>query len=297
MRIRNLPSAAFTRLLPIGLCAGMALVALGATAEESHDRTLPMQIQNFRFQDTDGDWHELADLTDRKAVVLFVQGNGCPIVRQSFPYFEEIIEEYEPKGVEFLYVNANDYDEPEDIIEEATDFSVSPPIVKDWGQALVHLLHTERTAESFLIDPKTMEIVYRGMADDRFDYGLQRSNPKEFWLKDALDAFLAGEKPKVTKTIAKGCLLDTDLPESSTWKEDVAPVLEARAAGAADMAWIAMPKDKTQAWGPALHEAVLTRQLPGEHPRPLDLTPGEVRKIVKWVQSGMPYESGDRSGD
>ena len=41
-----------------------------------------MRVDNFMLLDQDGQAHELHYYSDAKAIVLIVQGNGCPIVRK-----------------------------------------------------------------------------------------------------------------------------------------------------------------------------------------------------------------------
>lgn len=212
-------------------CASLAaVVAAPAFATSKYDvrEGLPMHIENFRLADLDGQMHELHDWADSKAIVLFVQGNGCPIVRQTFPYFMEIRDEFEPKGVTFAVVNSNAYDDPESIRQELKDYNVDVLALKDPLEAVARSLDCERTAEMFLIDPKTWTIVYRGEADDRFGYGLQRSNPQKFYMKDALDGWLADQSfPETRVRITKGCLMDlTDLPQDVKFDADVKPVLD-----------------------------------------------------------------------
>src|SRR5262245_43328546 len=65
------------------------------------------KVDNFRLLDADGKSHELYYLSDMKAVVLMVQGNGCPIVRQAVPALRAVRDEYRSRGVEFLLINSN----------------------------------------------------------------------------------------------------------------------------------------------------------------------------------------------
>jgi len=48
------------------------------------------RVDNFRLLDQNGASHELYYLSDAKAVVIMVHGNGCPIVRSALPGLKEI---------------------------------------------------------------------------------------------------------------------------------------------------------------------------------------------------------------
>ncbi len=49
-------------------------------------------------------------------------------------------------------------------------------------------------------------VVYRGRIDDTYTtFGKRRPEPTTRELRDALEAVIAGKKPKVTKTDSVGC--------------------------------------------------------------------------------------------
>ncbi|MCH8142639.1 MAG: redoxin domain-containing protein, partial [Proteobacteria bacterium] len=76
-------------------------------------------VDNFRLFDHAGQSHELYYLSDAKAVVFMVQGNGCPIVRNALPRLQEIRDTFESQGVEFRMINANLQDNRASIAKEA----------------------------------------------------------------------------------------------------------------------------------------------------------------------------------
>ena len=55
-------------------------------------------VDNFRLLDQQGKSHELYYLSDMKAVVVMVQGNGCPIVRQALPALAEVRARYQARA-------------------------------------------------------------------------------------------------------------------------------------------------------------------------------------------------------
>ena len=101
---------------------------------------VPMSVPNFRLSDTTGAAHELYAYAQESAIVLYIQGNGCPIVRQRYPYMREMRAHYEPKGVKFLYVNSNDLDTSQSVAEETADFGVEVPVLMDVDQVLARTL-------------------------------------------------------------------------------------------------------------------------------------------------------------
>ena len=175
------------------------------------------KVANFKLKDQNGEAHELYSLSERKAVVLMIQGNGCPIVRQTLPALQEIRDRYQAQGVEFLLVNPNLQDNRESIASEAKEFSIKLPILVDSTQAVGEALGVQRTAEVFVIDPKNWKLAYRGPMDDRLSYESQRPTASKHYLTDALDTMLAGEPVKVTHADGVGCLVN--FPERGKTKK------------------------------------------------------------------------------
>ena len=87
------------------------------------------RVDNFRLLDQNGASHELYYLSDAKAVVIMVHGNGCPIVRKTLPGLREIRERYRAQGVEFLLLNSNPQDDRETVAKEAAEFGIDMPVL------------------------------------------------------------------------------------------------------------------------------------------------------------------------
>jgi peroxiredoxin len=164
-------------------------------------------VDNFRLLDHRGEAHELHRLSDMKAIVVMVQGNGCPIVRQALPALAEIRAKYQSQGVEFLLLNSNLQDTRELTAKEATEFKIDFPIMLDGSQQVGEALGVVRTSEVFLIDPKGWQLKYRGPMDDRLSYERQRP-ANNHYLTDALDAVLAGKSVKTPQADGVGCLVN-----------------------------------------------------------------------------------------
>jgi len=165
------------------------------------------KIDNFRLADQRGEQHALYDLASKKAVVIMVQGNGCPIVRQALPALAEVRAKYREQGVEFLLLNSNLQDKRELVAKEADEFKIDFPILVDEKQQVGESLGVVRTSEVFVIEPKSWKLAYRGPMDDRLSYERQRP-AKNHYLTDALDALVAGQPVKTPKADGVGCLVN-----------------------------------------------------------------------------------------
>lgn len=179
-------------------------ISLAAFAEDDWLRSVP----DFSLTDQNGATHTLSQYQDKDFIVMYVQGVGCPIARIALPNYREVRDEFSDKNVEFLMFNSNIQDNPKRIAREATEFGIDFPIMKDEGQQLAKALGVERTAEVFVIDPRTQEVLYRGPINDQLGYETQRNHADEHFLKDALTTVLAGGTVNIEDIPdSKGCLV------------------------------------------------------------------------------------------
>ena len=139
---------------------------------------------------------------------MYVQGVGCPIARIALPQYREVRDLYADQNVEFLMFNANIQDDIKRISRESNEFGIEFPILKDEGQVLAKALGVERTAEVFVINPQTQEVLFRGPINDQLGYETQRNEAHDEYLKDALDTVLAGGTIDMQEVPdSKGCLV------------------------------------------------------------------------------------------
>jgi peroxiredoxin len=165
-------------------------------------------IPEFELTDQLGATHTLDRYADNEFVVFYVQGVGCPIARIALPNYREVRDEYAGKNIEFVMFNSNIQDDARRIAKEADEFGIDFPIMKDEGQALAKALGVERTAEVFIVNPRTKEVLYRGPINDQLGYETQRNNASKHYLKDALDTVLAGGTVNMDDIPdSKGCLI------------------------------------------------------------------------------------------
>ena len=264
----------------------------------------PERVPNFRLHDHAGRSHELRRLTDRRAVVLFTVGIGCPIVRRQYETMRELRERF-GEEVEFLFLNANPHDRLDAVRREAERFSLDFPILLDQAQVVARSLGVTRTGEAFLIEPVSGRIRYRGAIDDRLDYGVTRAEARQTWLSDALEAHLNGGEPPVTETEPRGCLILLEpWPETVTFVDDVAPVLERRCVEChrpGNIAPFAFDRyETTRGWSPMMAEVLRTKRMPPWHAdgeiaafaNDRSLTVEEKRALLRWVELGAPRGDG-----
>jgi peroxiredoxin len=167
----------------------------------------PGGLADFTLQDESGAAHQLYALSGKKAVVIMTQSNGCPIVRLAVPALREIRERYRSQDIEFLLLNPTLQDTPDAVRQEAAEFQFGMSVLLDRTQEVGRAWGVHRTAEVFVIDPKTWTLRYHGPIDDRLNYESQRP-VRHPYLTDALDAVLADKPVAVASVASPGCLIN-----------------------------------------------------------------------------------------
>ncbi len=160
---------------------------------------------DFALSGVDGRTHSLADYADAEALVLVQSCNHCPYVLAWEDRLNAIQREYEDRGVAIVAVCSNDAtthpgDSFENMVEHAREKDYAIDYLHDEDQALARALGSERTPEVFVFDGER-RLRYHGAIDDDRDEQAVAAH----FLRDALDAVLAGGEPEVADTPAVGC--------------------------------------------------------------------------------------------
>ena len=162
-------------------------------------------VPAFSLPDTEGVEHAVPATEAPPATVLVVTCNHCPYVIAWNPRLRAVADDYAPRGVRFLAINANDperypADSPEHMRRFVHDQDWPIPYLFDETQDVARALGAERTPHVFVLDAEH-RLVYRGAPDGDHQDPAQDAR----WLRAALDAVLAGEQPEPAETDARGC--------------------------------------------------------------------------------------------
>ena len=188
------------------------------------------RIENFVLLDQHGDAHNLYYHRDKSAVVIMIQGNGCPIVRNALTDYRALRDTYADQGVHFMMLNANLQDQRSTILAEAEKFGIDMPILHDETQLIGESLNLVRTAEVLVIDPKNWQIVYRGPINDRQVYERQKAEASNHYAADAIANVLANQPVTVANRDTMGCLINFAQRnadhEQISYTDTIAPILQ-----------------------------------------------------------------------
>lgn len=164
--------------------------------------TLGEEAPNFTLPDTDG--NEQSPNGAPATVVVFTC-NHCPYALAWQGRLEDVARDYAEQGVRVLAINANDADRyPRDSYEAMQARIASEgwpmPYLHDASQEVAHAYGAKTTPDVFVLDAQR-RLRYRGAPDSDYDDESQRAA----WLRDALDAVLAGSEPSPAETKPVGC--------------------------------------------------------------------------------------------
>ena len=167
--------------------------------------TIGERAPGFDLPDTEGATHSLADAEGAPATVVLWTCNHCPYALAWHDRLVEAARDYQPRGVRFFAVNSNDAERyPRDSYEamrERVSREEWPfPYLHDPSQEAARAWEAKVTPHVYVLDPG-LRLRYQGAPDP--DY--QEPAHNATWLREAVDAVLAGDEVARPETDPVGC--------------------------------------------------------------------------------------------
>lgn len=152
---------------------------------------------------TDDKQHSLGEYASAKAVVVIFTCNHCPVAIANEDRIIALQKDYADKGVQVVAINVNNL--PEDTLEpmkvRAAEKKFNFPYLYDSSQKSARAFGAAVTPHVYLLDGQR-KIAYMGAIDDS---AVEPEKVSKQYLRDALDAVLAGTAPMRPETKAAGC--------------------------------------------------------------------------------------------
>jgi len=192
------------------LAIGTGAAAVGWAGESTGGLALgskvPATVAKTKMKNVDGKMLSLADVSGKAGTLVVFTCNHCPFAKDWEQRIVELGNGYVSKGIGVVLVNANDPTEHADdgfaeMQAHAKTRGMKIPYVVDDTSAVARAFGASVTPEAFLFD-KAGKLAYHGTIDDN------RKEPdkvKARYLKDALDAVVAGKAPAISETKGLGC--------------------------------------------------------------------------------------------
>ena len=168
---------------------------------------LGTEAPDFALPDAENNLVSLSDFEEARALVVVFMCNHCPFVKHVIDEFVRLVKEYQPSGIAFVGINANDVNEfPEDRPEKMAQFARARgftfPYLYDETQDVAKRYHAACTPDFFVFDEKR-RLVYRGQMDDSRPGSSMPVTGAD--LRAALDAVLEGEAVAAQQKPSMGC--------------------------------------------------------------------------------------------
>ena len=159
---------------------------------------------DFQLPDTEGASHALAG-TDAPATVLVFTCNHCPYALAWQDRINDVARDYSQRGVLVLAINSNDAtryraDSYQAMQQRILEEQWPLPYLHDESQEVARAWGAQTTPDVFVLDAQRV-LRYRGAPDADYDDPSQNAS----WLREALDAVLAGEDVERAETKPVGC--------------------------------------------------------------------------------------------
>lgn len=272
-----------------------------AVAVEAKSAGIGRTVSGLKGRDITGQQIS-APFPEAKATVIALTSTTCPLCLKYGPTLAELERTYQAKGVKFIFVNPSEVETDQDIKAQVKKLGLKGPMVHDQNLSWTERLGSVTTTESYLLDSKG-RLIYRGAVDDQYAIGAALAKPKNRFLADAIDAFLAGKTPKVKATKAPGCILAEVFASTEaipTFHESVQPIIQKRClpchrdGGAAPFSLSTYEEVKSR--GKMIQFAVDEGIMPpwfaakGTGPWRSDMSLSDTEKatLKGWITGGMP---------
>ena len=151
---------------------------------------------------TDDKSHSLKDYADAKAVVVVFTGNQCPVAQAYEDRLVALDKDYSSKGVQLVAINVgkSDAEKLPAMKKRAEAKGFKFPYLHDPTQRVGREYGAMVTPHVFMLDAKK-QLAYVGPVDDSQD----QSKVSHQYLRDAIDAVLAGKAPAMAEVKPFGC--------------------------------------------------------------------------------------------
>ncbi len=183
------------RKITVSVCLALLL----ASSASAGGLGIGAEVPDFKLKAVEGKEVSYSSISDETTVILFI-ATQCPISNDYNERMKSVFADYNPKGVEFVFINSNKSEPADEVARHTADNGFQFPVYKDPGNVVADLFGAEKTPEAYVV--KSGEIVYHGRIDDA-----RTGEIKHHSLREALDAVLAGKNPEPAETRAFGCTI------------------------------------------------------------------------------------------
>lgn len=189
------------------VACGFLLSFINTSAGTELGLNAPIPMPDEKLKDVSGKEVSLSSTKTAKGLLVIFSCNTCPYVKLSEARIKEITDLSVKQGLGCIIINSNEAQRAEEdsfdeMVKYATVQKFACPYVVDVNSKIADAFGATRTPQCFLFNAKGL--VYKGAIDDNVK---DASLAKSHYLKDAVDAVVKGETPKMQETKSIGCTI------------------------------------------------------------------------------------------
>lgn len=261
--------------LIIGALLALPLFSASASAGE--------RVGDFSLLDQNGDFHHMAWYDDHKAIAFLVQVNGSEQTHAAAADYARMLTRFDADGVEFMMLNPLG-ESRSSIKQDLASLAMQMPVLIDDAQIISEAMGVDKSGETFLYDPRSFEIIYRGSVA-----GLEK----------ALEEVVAGQSISTPAVAMTGNDIHYSVQSAEiSYSRDVAPILAENCAACHRVGGIApFAMDShamVQGWSPMIREVLMTKRMPpgqidphvGKFSNDYVLAVEEQQQLIHWIEAG-----------
>lgn len=189
------------------VACGFLLSFINTAAGTEIGLNSPIPMADEKMKDVSGKEVSLNTSKTTKGLLVIFSCNTCPYVKLSESRIKELSDECLKQGVGCIIINSNEAQRTEEdsfdaMVKYASAQKLACPYVVDANSKLADAFGATRTPQCFLFNAKGL--VYKGAIDDNVK---DPSLVKVHYLKDAIEALVKNETPKLQETKSIGCTI------------------------------------------------------------------------------------------
>ena len=176
---------------------------------ESKELSIGSKSPEFKnLPGADNKHYSLSDFSAKKLLIVAFTCNHCPYVKAYEDRIIALQREYAPRGLQLVAINSNEIvhypeDNFEEMVKRAKSQGYNFPYLRDEDQSVANAYGATHTPQFFVFDEQR-KLRYKGKFDDNYQ---TPSAVKENYLRDAVDAILAGNEVAEPETYSIGCTI------------------------------------------------------------------------------------------
>lgn len=194
----------------VALAAITSVASFSPAVAEEETKSLALGAEapmaEVAMKNVDGKDISIASVKGEKGTLVMFACNHCPWVKAWETRMVDLGNTYRKRGIGVIAINANDpalnaEDGPDEMKARSKQRKMTYPYVVDANSDVARAFGATRTPEVFLFD-NSGKLVYHGAIDDN---AKEPAKVTSRWLRDALDAVVAGKAVPMAETKALGC--------------------------------------------------------------------------------------------